>query len=112
MDSAYKKELQSVLGEKTVVLPQVFIKGKYIGGADVVRQLNEAGELARLLKGLPIRTVKPGLGYICEGCGDVRFFPCSNCNGSRKVFDEDDEQLKRCPECNENGLVRCPECCY
>ncbi|KAL3503636.1 hypothetical protein ACH5RR_038085 [Cinchona calisaya] len=112
MDSAYKKELQSVLGEKTVTLPQVFIKGKYIGGADVVRQLNEVGELAKMLKGLPIRSVKPGLGYVCEGCGDVRFVPCSNCNGSRKIFDEDDEQLKRCQECNENGLVRCPECCY
>lgn len=111
MDSAYKKELQSVLGEKTVSLPQVFIKEKYIGGADVVRQLNEAGELAKMLKGLPIRAVKPGLGYICEGCGDARFVPCSNCSGSRKIFDEDDEQLKRCPECNENGLIRCPECC-
>ncbi|KAI5681817.1 hypothetical protein M9H77_03045 [Catharanthus roseus] len=111
MDSAYKKELQNVLGEKTVSLPQVFIKGKHIGGADVVRQLNETGELAKLLKGLPIRTLKPGLGYMCDGCGDMRFVPCPNCNGSRKVFDEDEEQLKRCPDCNENGLVRCPECC-
>lgn len=111
MDSAYRKELQSVLGEKTVSLPQVFIKGKHIGGADVVRQLNETGELAKMLKGLPIRNLKPGLGYVCDGCGDMRFVPCPNCSGSRKVFDEDEEKLKRCPDCNENGLVRCPECC-
>lgn len=111
MDSAYKKELQSVLGEKTVSLPQVFINGMHIGGADVVRQLNETGELPKMLKGLPTRTLKPGLGYMCEGCGDMRFIPCPNCSGSRKVFDEDEEKLKRCPECNENGLVRCPECC-
>ena len=112
MDNAYRKELQSVLGEKTVSLPQVFVKGKYIGGADVVRQLNEAGELANMLKGLPIRAVKSGLGDICEGCGDARFVPCSHCSGRRQTLDEDDEQLQRCPECNENGLIRIPECCY
>ncbi|XP_059298669.1 uncharacterized protein At5g39865-like [Lycium ferocissimum] len=107
MDSAYKKELQSVLGEKNVTLPQVFVKGKYIGGAEVIKQLNEVGELSKLLRGLPLRPI----GYTCEGCGDMRFLPCSNCDGSRKYFDEDEEQLKRCPECNENGLVRCPLCC-
>lgn len=107
MDSAYKKELQNVLGQKNVTLPQVFIKGKYIGGAEVIKQLNEVGELSKLLRGLPLRP----LGYTCEGCGDMRFLPCSKCDGSRKYFDEDEEQLKRCPECNENGLVRCPLCC-
>ncbi|KAL3622617.1 hypothetical protein CASFOL_034028 [Castilleja foliolosa] len=106
MDVAYRKELQTVLGEKNVSLPQVFIKGKYIGGADVIKQLHEAGELVRLIKGLPLRAPQP-----CDGCGDVRFVPCSNCSGSRKVFDEDDEQTRRCAECNENGLVRCPLCC-
>ncbi|KAK6143299.1 hypothetical protein DH2020_023647 [Rehmannia glutinosa] len=107
MDIAYKKELQKVLGEKNnVSLPQVFIKGKYIGGADVVKQLLEIGELARMIKGLPLRPMKP-----CDACDDVRFIPCTNCNGSRKVFDEDEEQPKRCHECNENGLVRCPLCC-
>lgn len=108
MDSAYRKELQSVLGEKNnVSLPQVFIRGEYIGGADAIKHLHEIGELVKILKGLPVR--KPG--YVCETCGDARFVPCANCSGSRKVFDEDDELLKRCPECNENGLIRCPTCC-
>ena len=49
MDSAYRKELQSVLGAKNVSLPQVFIKGKYVGGADVIKQLFETGELAKVL---------------------------------------------------------------
>ncbi|KAL2514690.1 sigma factor binding protein 1 [Forsythia ovata] len=31
-----------------------------------------------------------------EPMGNV--FPCTSCNGSRKVFDEDKEQLKRCPK--------------
>ncbi|PSS26495.1 Thioredoxin-like fold protein [Actinidia chinensis var. chinensis] len=107
MDLAYKKELQSVLGEKNVNLPQVFIRGEYIGGADVIKQLHEVGELGKMIKGIPIRVP----GYVCEGCGDVRFVPCSNCNGSRKVYNEDEDQLNRCSECNENGLVRCPACC-
>ncbi|KAK9282632.1 hypothetical protein L1049_010851 [Liquidambar formosana] len=107
MDSAYRKELQSVLGEKNVSLPQVFIRGNYVGGANVIKQLHEYGELAKILDGLPVR--KPG--YVCEGCGDVRFVPCSNCNGSRKVFDEEEDMPKRCLECNENGLIRCSNCC-
>ncbi|KAK3025255.1 hypothetical protein RJ639_044497 [Escallonia herrerae] len=107
MDSAYKKELLNVLGKKNVSLPQVFIRGKYIGGAESVKQLHEVGELERMLKGLPVRPP----GYVCEMCGDARFIPCGECSGSKKFFDEDDEQLKRCPECNENGLIRCPTCC-
>lgn len=107
MDSAFRKELMSVLCVKNVTLPQVFIRGRYIGGADVIKQLDEVGDLAKMLKGLPIRAP----GYVCGGCGDARFVPCLNCNGSRKVYDEDEEQLKRCLECNENGLIRCPTCC-
>lgn len=108
MDVAYRTELQKVLGENNnnVSLPQVFIKGKYIGGADLIKQLLEVGELSKLIKGLPLRAMNP-----CEACDDVRFQPCTNCNGSRKVFDEEEEQPKRCTECNENGLVRCPLCC-
>ncbi|XP_073308997.1 uncharacterized protein [Primulina huaijiensis] len=106
MDVAYRKELQKVLGETNISLPQVFIKGKYIGGADVIKQLLEAGELVRLIKGLPFVAPQP-----CDTCGDVRFVPCPNCSGSKKVYDEDEEKPKRCPKCNENGLVRCPLCC-
>ncbi|GKU91314.1 hypothetical protein SLEP1_g5203 [Rubroshorea leprosula] len=107
MDSAYKKELQSVLREKNVSLPQVFIRGRYVGGADVIKSMFEVGELAKILEGFPRRTP----GFVCQGCGDVRFIPCGNCSGSRKVFDEDEGLLKRCLECNENGLIRCPDCC-
>ncbi|KAM6584978.1 hypothetical protein CsatB_011980 [Cannabis sativa] len=107
MDSAYRKELQSVLGDKNVGLPQVFIRGSYVGGAEVIKQLFETGELAKILKGFPLRAP----GFRCDSCGDVRFVPCLNCSGSRKVFDEDEEMLKRCLECNENGLIRCPDCC-
>lgn len=110
MDCCYRKELMSVLGEKSmknVTLPQIFIRGNYVGGAEVIKQLCEVGELGKILEGFP--KTKPG--FVCESCGDVRFMPCGNCSGSRKVFDEDEGLLKRCLECNENGLVRCPNCC-
>lgn len=107
MDSEYRKELQRALGGKVVSLPKVFIRGKYVGGAEEVKQLNEVGELGKFLEGFPVRDP----GFVCEGCGDARFVPCPNCNGSRKVFEEEEEELRRCPDCNENGLIRCPGCC-
>lgn len=107
MDCNYRKELQNVFGGKVVSLPQVFIRGKYIGGAEEIKQLNEVGELGKYLEGFPVRET----GFVCESCGDARFVPCPNCNGSRKIFEEEDGQQRRCPECNENGLIRCPGCC-
>ena len=107
MDAEYRKELQRALGGKAMSLPQVFIRGKYVGGAEEVKQLNEVGELSNLLEGFPMRDP----GSVCVGCGDARFVPCPNCNGSRKVFEEEEGELKRCPDCNENGLIRCPGCC-
>ncbi|KAE8683172.1 monoglyceride lipase-like [Hibiscus syriacus] len=86
MDAAYKKELQSVLKQKAVSLPQVFIRGKYTGDADVINSMFEVGELAKILDGFPRR--QPG--FVCRGCGDARFVPCWNCSGSRKVLDDDE----------------------
>jgi glutaredoxin domain-containing cysteine-rich protein 1 len=107
MDSEYRKELQTALGGKALSLPQVFVRGKYVGGAEEVKQLNEVGGLDKLLEGFPM--VDPG--FVCGSCGDARFVPCRNCNGSRKVFEEEEGELRRCPDCNENGLIRCPGCC-
>lgn len=108
MDSSYRKELQNALGGKSVVtLPQVFIRGKHVGNAEDMKQLNESGELAKLLSGFPTQD----LWFVCDKCGDARFVPCDNCNGSRKVFEEEQGKLKRCVHCNENGLIRCTSCC-
>lgn len=108
MDSAYRKELKDALGGKAMSLPRVFIKGKHVGGADEIKQMNEDGELARLLDGFP---VLKDSGFVCDSCGDARFVPCGNCNGSRKVFEEEEGKTRRCTDCNENGLIRCPTCC-
>ncbi|KAJ4905035.1 Glutaredoxin family protein [Raphanus sativus] len=109
MDSKYRKELRSMLGdkEKPVCLPQVFIGDTYIGGIEEIMKLNDSGELSEMLIGFP---ACESLGT-CMSCGDARFVPCSNCDGSTKVFEEQDEMFKRCSKCNENGLVRCCECC-
>lgn len=107
MDSTYRKELQSALGGKALSLPQLFIRGRHIGSVDEIKQLHEDGELYKLLSGFPATDS----GFACESCGDARFLPCPNCNGSRKVFLEEEGQMRRCPDCNENGLIRCPACC-
>lgn len=107
MDSSYRKELQNALKGKVVGLPQVFVRGRYIGGAEEIKQLHEAGELAKLLEGIPMNECT----LVCGSCGDARFVPCSNCNGSRKIFEQEEGKLRRCTHCNENGLIRCPSCC-
>ncbi|GKB42932.1 glutaredoxin family protein [Tanacetum coccineum] len=107
MDSSYRKELQSVFDGKGFSLPQVFIRGEHIGGADEIKRLHEDGRLFDYMKGFHV--IDPG--FVCDSCGDARFVPCPNCSGSRKVFEEDEGRSIRCPDCNENGLIRCATCC-
>ncbi|PWA93743.1 glutaredoxin family protein [Artemisia annua] len=107
MDSSYRKELQSVFNGKGFSLPQVFIRGEHIGGADEIKRLHEDGRLFDYMKGF--RVIDPR--FVCDSCGDARFVPCPNCSGSRKVFEEDEGRSIRCPDCNENGLIRCATCC-
>jgi glutaredoxin domain-containing cysteine-rich protein 1 len=103
----FREELWRIMGDR-VIPPRLFIKGRYIGGADEVTGLHEQGKLKNLLAGIPLNLSN----CPCTGCGNIRFIVCSDCNGSRKVFadDQNDETYIRCPECNENGLVKCLIC--
>ena len=47
-DPAIRQELQEVSGWPTI--PQVFVKGELVGGADITQELAESGELAKLLE--------------------------------------------------------------
>ncbi|OVA07187.1 Glutaredoxin [Macleaya cordata] len=107
MHLEFREELWSILGCR-VVPPKLFIKGRYIGGADEVIGLHEQGKLLQLFQGIP----KDQSNRPCDGCGGVRFILCFKCNGSRKVENDDgDEGLRiQCPQCNENGLIICPFC--
>lgn len=107
MDSSLRKELEARLGGKGPArLPQVFVGGRHVGGAEEIREMNEGGELAGILDGIPAAEGRRE----CGRCGEARFVLCPNCDGSRKLFGEDGG-LRRCPKCNENGLIRCPFCC-
>ncbi|CAN8253193.1 unnamed protein product [Cochlearia groenlandica] len=111
MDASFSAELKRIFdaGEtkkQTTKLPRVFIGGRYVGGAKEVRQLNEIGELKKLVQDLP--KIEPGL---CEACGGHRFVPCKECHGSHKVHKEK-QGFKTCLTCNENGLVRCSSCSF
>jgi monothiol glutaredoxin len=46
-DPAIRQELQEVSGWPTI--PQVFVKGELVGGADITQELAETGELAKIL---------------------------------------------------------------
>ncbi|PUZ49159.1 hypothetical protein GQ55_7G303400 [Panicum hallii var. hallii] len=123
MHAGFKAELAELLGQgfTGATLPRVFVDGQYIGGAEDVQYLHEAGELGSALDGCEAAPQRK-LGYMeaCATCGDVRFVPCETCYGSCKIFVEDDDtgdmyrdvgEFRRCPDCNENGLVRCAVCC-
>ena len=47
-DPSIRQELSEVSGWPTI--PQVFVKGELIGGADIVEELAESGELERKLE--------------------------------------------------------------
>jgi len=47
-DPQIRQELQELSGWPTI--PQVFVKGELIGGADITQELAESGELARVLE--------------------------------------------------------------
>ncbi|KAH6814222.1 hypothetical protein C2S51_023240 [Perilla frutescens var. frutescens] len=107
MDSRFTEELQRILGltEKSkLMLPRVFIAGRYIGGAEEVRCLHESGELKSYVERLP-----PAELDTCDTCGGYGFILCIDCDGSRKCFSEK-AGFRSCTLCNENGLVRCPSC--
>lgn len=106
MDYRFMEELQRIMGHKEkgmLSLPRVFIDGRYIGGADEIRRMNETGELKKFVEGL-----SPASGT-CEECGGYRFVLCVECNGSHKCYSEKGG-FRSCIACNENGLIRCSSC--
>ncbi len=54
-DPAIRQELSAVSGWPTI--PQIFVKGELIGGADITEELAASGDLARVLE------EKLGAGY-------------------------------------------------
>ncbi|PIA27905.1 hypothetical protein AQUCO_07400026v1 [Aquilegia coerulea] len=124
MHYGFREELRQLLGTEGIIgkLPRVFVKGRYIGGAEELRRMHEDGELEKVIEGCEM--VEEGGGRVCETCGDARFVLCDMCSGSCKIFiegkddgegkEENEENawgFQRCPYCNENGIVRCPSCC-
>ncbi|CAA0814363.1 Glutaredoxin family protein [Striga hermonthica] len=108
MHAVFREELWGVLGERAVP-PRVFVKGRYVGGAEEVLGLHEQGKLRALMLGIPTHEKLRGP---CVGCVGFRFLVCLNCDGSRKVVPEGGRGSPDvCSECNENGVIVCPLCC-
>ncbi|WVZ68318.1 hypothetical protein U9M48_017276 [Paspalum notatum var. saurae] len=114
MDPRYLGELAALLPRlappRRAALPQVFVGGRHLGGADEVRRLHEAGELRRVVAGA---IAGPGAASLaaCARCGGERYVLCGSCNGSHKRYSvKGGGGFRTCAGCNENGLVRCPDC--
>ncbi|WOL12552.1 hypothetical protein Cni_G21319 [Canna indica] len=109
MDAKFLMELKGILGgrRQSISLPQVFIGGWHVGGAEEILWLHDAGDLKRYVEGCA--QAAPGS---CERCGDVRFVICGWCSGSRRCYSSGKGSgIRTCTACNENGLVRCSWCC-
>ena len=106
IDISFLDELQGILGRKNVTLPRVIIGGRYIGGAEDIKLMNENCELRSLIEWLPRSGMNP-----CDSCGGLRFVLYDQCNGSHKVYMEK-TGFSSCPACNVNGLIRCHSCYF
>ncbi|GJM88861.1 hypothetical protein PR202_ga05434 [Eleusine coracana subsp. coracana] len=109
MDPGFLAELAALLpNRRRVTLPQVFVGGRHLGGAEEVRRLHESGELRRVLA--PALSASAAL--TCSRCGGERYVLCGSCDGSHKRYSlKGGGGFRACSDCNENGLVRCPACC-
>ena len=106
LHSEFRSELMSVLDCTSIRVPQLFICGHHIGGADVVQRLVDDKLFKELVEDIePIQ----GRPIVCGGCGGARFILCIECSGSNKIV-YDAGGREECPHCNENGLTRCPMC--
>ncbi|KAF8087705.1 hypothetical protein N665_0570s0018 [Sinapis alba] len=108
MDSRFHEELHAVFGTKKVELPKVFIGGRFIGGTEEIKKLNESDELRKMVGELP-----PSDGRFsenCELCRGWRFVVCEICNGSHKILSENKTGFMSCTVCTVQGLVRCSSC--
>lgn len=108
INQQYFRELEERL-EGKVTVPQVFISGQHIGGKERVEELNELGELRKLLSDFP----KTDSAKKCDNCGGYEFIPCLKCGGSKNSVANNftsEFRALRCTSCNENGLQPCPQC--
>ena len=74
-DPAIRQELSELSGWPTI--PQVFIRGELVGGADIVEELAASGELERKLEG--------ALGRDFRGAGSDRTVAVGTGPGARSL---------------------------
>ncbi|XP_071786576.1 glutaredoxin domain-containing cysteine-rich protein 1-like [Asterias amurensis] len=111
MNSQHQQELIDRLEDtQQVTLPIVFIDGELVGDVETLEELNETGQLRRILE----RFEKFVPTSDCRECGGFRYVPCRVCSGSKKSLNRnnftDQFHALRCSYCDENGLQKCSLC--
>ena len=58
-------------------IPQLYVKGEFVGGCDIIREMFQAGELQGLLKdkGVPVKEARAGVSTLESGTRDCRSVP-------------------------------------
>eukprot|EP00041_Stephanoeca_diplocostata_P005836 m.69387 g.69387 ORF g.69387 m.69387 type:complete len:673 (-) comp16026_c0_seq8:252-2270(-) len=107
LDPALADELQLRCPGKEV--PMVFAAGILLGDDTKVQELNETGDLKKILKDYEQAAVAD-----CTSCGGSGYTVCSWCQGSLKSLrvgtGAQGVRTLKCTLCNSNGLQRCPAC--
>ncbi|RWS25630.1 glutaredoxin domain-containing cysteine-rich protein-like protein [Leptotrombidium deliense] len=112
VNSEFRNELEQRL--KQIIVPCLFVNGKYFGDVESIERLNECGKLTQLLIDFKVSSkLCSSLFKTCVCCGNARFIPCSICHGSKKSFIHHfttDSITLRCSRCNATGLIKCQLC--
>ncbi|KAH9292008.1 hypothetical protein KI387_042805, partial [Taxus chinensis] len=88
LSRSYLEEIRDISG-KCVSLPQLFMRGKCVGGYERIMELNERGKLKKLLGGYVNKSPRE----VCKGCGDMRHIVCFVCSGSKIFYREDLDEM-------------------
>jgi len=103
-------DLKERLGQTEISLPQVFIHGHLLGDANTIEQLNESGELRKLLRPFQDPDV---VSNTCDKCGGYGMYPCTVCEGSRRSSNNSQRNgyiTLKCTQCDKSGLMLCDLC--
>lgn len=102
----HEQELEHVLNVSAVIVPTIYVKGKYLVGVDSIMQLYKKGLLGAMLQEAMSFGSKTSIQCICRG---GKFLICPFCKG-RRTLSRIGEGTLLCRYCSGTGLIKCLKC--